>query len=219
MAIRRLVASIEELNQRRENPIVVLILDYMDTSFLDFPGLFGSHWRCYDALGALRLGLQPPTGVPVTVWVNHIATSFCARAGLIAAWATMANEMRWLAAAMNPRPDEELVFPDFQLLLDVANELPGKVFARKTQYLESYIQCLEGITQASGDLFRTFKRVGPGARPDWSGAERSILRRQSLASLVEPVCWRLVHPALAAWKSGEKTPVQRSGSLAHYGRL
>jgi hypothetical protein len=161
VAIRRLVASIEQLNQRRENPIVVLILDYMDTSFLDFPGLFGSHWRCYDALGALRLGLQPPPGVPVTVWVNHIATSFCARAGLIAAWATMANEMRWLAAAMNPRPDEELLFPDFQLLLDVANELPGKVFARKTQYLESYIQCLEGITQASGDLFRTFNGLDP----------------------------------------------------------
>jgi hypothetical protein len=156
VAIRCWVVGIEELNQHRDRPIVVLILDYKGTSFSDFQLLFGNHWRHYDVHGALRLALQPPSGVSVPIWINHIATSFCARAGLIAGWVTLANLMRWLVSVMNRQPAEQLVFPDFQLLLEVAYALPKKAFAEKTQYLESLIQYLEGVTQASGDLFRAF---------------------------------------------------------------
>ena len=161
IAIRRLVVAIEELNQHRDRPIVVLILDYKGTSFSDFRELFGNHWRQYDIHGALRLGLQPPLGVPVPIWINHVATSFCARAGLIAAWVTLANLLRWLVAVMNPDPTETPLFPDFQLLLDVAYALPKKAFAEKVQYPESLVQYLEGVTQASGDLFRAFAGLDP----------------------------------------------------------
>jgi hypothetical protein len=156
VAIHRLIAAIEERNQRCEQPIVVIVLDYKGGSYSGYPRLYGDHWRYFDVHGALRLGLQPPIGVPARVWINHLATCFCARAGLIAAWVTFANELRWLAAAMNPRNVNQPLFPDFQLLLDVARVLPKLTFSEKTQYLEALLQLLEGVVQASGALFRTF---------------------------------------------------------------
>ena len=156
VAIRRLVMAIEELNRRRSRPLVVLVFDYKGTSYLDFPELFGPHWRYYEALGQLRLGLQPPDGVASSMWINYITNCFCARCGLVAAQVTMANLMRWLVGVMNSNSPEMLLFPDFQLMLDVAYQLPKTAFASKTQYLESLIQYLAGVTQASGELFRTF---------------------------------------------------------------
>lgn len=156
VALRRLVSVIEERNQHGGQRIVVLFLDYKGTSCADFRQRFGDHWRHYDVHGALRLGLQPPIGVPAPIWINHVATCFCARAGLIAGWVTLANMLRWVVGIMNSQPSEQLLFPDFQLLLDVAHNLPKRVFAEKAQYLESLTQYLEGVTQASEDLFRTF---------------------------------------------------------------
>lgn len=157
VALRQLVTAIEKLNRRRAQPIVVIILDYKGRSFADFPARFGAHWHYYIVGGALRLGLQSPVGVGSTVWINHVATSLCARAGLISGWVTLANVMRWLVAAMNPKPTVNPLFPDFQLILDVLEDLPKTVFAEKEHYRDSVTQVLEGITQASGELFRTFR--------------------------------------------------------------
>ena len=156
VALRRLVMAIEELNQSRDRPLSLLVLDYKGHDFADLPSRFGPHWRHYDVHSTLRLGLQPPAGVPPHVWINHLATSFSARAGLISAWVTLANLLRWLVAAMNATPSDQLLFPDFRLLLDTLKELPAGAFASKAQYRESLIQALEGAVQASGELFHTF---------------------------------------------------------------
>ncbi len=122
----------------------------------DASALFGSNWVHVDAHGDFRLGLQPPLGVPARAWINQLATMFCARSGLMFSWVTFANMARWLAAAMNPEPTERLVFPDFQLILDLATHLPKTAFAEKPAYLEALCQALHAVTLASGDLFRCF---------------------------------------------------------------
>jgi hypothetical protein len=154
---RRLIVAVEELNRRRGRPIIIIVLDFKGHSFSDLAARFGPHWRYFDVHGALRLGLQPPVGVPAPLWINHITTSFCARAHLVAGWVTMANVMRMLVATMNSGPPDRPLFPDFQLLLDVLRALPRKAFAEKVQYLDSVVQVLEGVTQASGQLFSAFR--------------------------------------------------------------
>ena len=47
VALRRLIAAIEEYNRHQERPIVVIVLDYKGRSFTDLPSRFGSHWRYY----------------------------------------------------------------------------------------------------------------------------------------------------------------------------
>lgn len=156
VAIRRLVFAIEEAGRQLGRQIIIIILDYKGGTFANFPKLLGGRWRLFDVHGELKLGLQPPAGVPVQVWINYLVTSFCSRAGLVASWVTMANLLRWLVAVMNPVPTDRLLFPDFQAALDAAHALPKKAFAEKVPYLESLIQYLEGVTKASGNLFRTF---------------------------------------------------------------
>lgn len=157
VGIRALIFAIEKLNRRRERPIIIIVLDYKGHSYSDLPNRLGQHWRYFDVYGALRLALQPPVGVPVLPWINQITTSICARSHLIAGWVTVANVMRMLVANMNIARTEQPLFPDFQLLLETLRFLPRKAFAEKGQYLDSVIHVLNGVTQASGQLFSSFR--------------------------------------------------------------
>jgi hypothetical protein len=156
VGIRRLINSFEEYNRTAAKPISLIVLDYKGGDFADLPARYGTRWRHFDAHGALRLGLQNPPGVPPNIWVSQLVSSFCTRAGLISSAVTLANLIRWLVRVMNPQECERLLFPDFQLILDVLRKLPPKAFAEKLPYVESLKQMLEGATQASGNLLRTF---------------------------------------------------------------
>ncbi len=157
VGIRRLVNSVEEYNQKAAKPISVIVLDYKGGDYADLPARYGNRWRHFDAHGALRLGLQNPLGVPPHVWIDHVVACFSARAGLMASAVTLARLIRWLVCVMNPEPQKPLFFPDFQLVLDVLRKLPPKAFADKVPYAESLKQMLEGITQALGDMLRSFR--------------------------------------------------------------
>ncbi|MBU0717631.1 MAG: DUF87 domain-containing protein, partial [Planctomycetes bacterium] len=124
VGMRRLIYAVAKYNRNHDRPIIVIILD-RKLDYADLPEIFGPGWVHYDAHGALRIGLQTPLGVPPDVWIGQLATIFCARSGLIASWATMVNMIRWAIAVMNPKPDDRLLFPDFQLLLDLAEYLPN----------------------------------------------------------------------------------------------
>jgi hypothetical protein len=132
----------------------MIVFDRKSNDYADLPARFG--WRHYCVHDAFRLALNAED-VSTDVWINLVATIFCARAGLKAAWVTFANILRWLVETLNPNPAGSLLWPDFQLALDVLNASPDTLFSSKREYTWSLKQSLEGITQASGELFRAFQ--------------------------------------------------------------
>ena len=135
-------------------PISVIVFDRKANDYADLPARLG--WRHYCIYNLFRLGLDAD-GIPTDVWINLLATIFCARAGLKAAWVTFANVLRWLVTALNPDASGFLLWPDLQLILDVLKAAPDTLFSSKRDYTASLLQQLEGITRASGELFRAFR--------------------------------------------------------------
>jgi hypothetical protein len=138
----------------RQKPISIIVFDRKSNDYGDLPAQFG--WLHFCIHNLFRLGLDAD-GIPTDVWINLLATIFCARAGLKAAWVTFANVVRWLVTALNPDPSGFLLWPDLHLILDVLKAAPDTLFSSKREYTWSLLQQLEGITQASGELFRAFR--------------------------------------------------------------
>jgi hypothetical protein len=153
-AIRKLIIALEEHSRSSDRPVSVICL-YRKSEFNDLPELLGPRWRHYDAHTSLALGMNSPAHTPTNAWINHISKLFCARAKLQMAWVNLANSIRWLMPLLNPHAREPLLWPDWQLLLDLARALPT-FFGTKRDYHQSLVQKLEAITQSSGNLFRTF---------------------------------------------------------------
>lgn len=155
-AIRVILRATHQFNlQNPDKKIVVIVLDRKGGDYADLPAMFG--WKHFDVYSTLRLSLENPPGVPPQVWINVISTLFCARAGLKAAWATMANALRYLLGLLNPHPAQRLIWPDFQLLLDFLRSVPESAFSAKSQYVHSLIQTLESITKSSAKTFQAFQ--------------------------------------------------------------
>jgi len=112
--------------------------------------LYGFHDRDF------WLGLQPPVGVPIPVWIPIISSLFAFRTGLVASAIAMANMIRWLVAILNQgRENLPVLFPDFRLLLDIALAAPLDLWAKKIDYAKYLIQVLEGVVQGC-DRFMCF---------------------------------------------------------------
>lgn len=155
VGIRRLLKAVGKYNQTHDDQIIVICLDQKN-DYTDLFTILGQDCAQFDVHGDLRVGLQHPAGLPVNVWVNHISTLFAARAGLIASSVTLADLMNWLVGVMNPRPSDRILYPDFQLLLDVAERLPKLAAASKGIYQEALVQMLRAVVLAMGSLFSTF---------------------------------------------------------------
>lgn len=153
-AIRILLQAIHNM-QQSGHPIIVVVFDRKGGDYADLATLFG--WRHYRVYQSLYLSLENPLGVPADIWINIVASLFCARAGLKAASVTLVNALRWLLAVMNPQPAQRLLWPDLCLLLQVLKVLPPTVFSSKPEYTASLIMALEGITQTTGTTFRAFQ--------------------------------------------------------------
>lgn len=154
-AFRQAIGEIMRWNEQRDRPVVVLILD-RKLDYIDLPALFGEAMKCYVFGQGLRLGLQPPIGVPVNIWINRLSTILCARLGLIAGWMTVARLLTWLTAAMNPEPSNQLLFPSFRFILEATDRIPRNVVAEKDSYWGSVRQALYAADLAGGDTFDTF---------------------------------------------------------------
>jgi hypothetical protein len=112
--------------------------------------LFGKEWWRLFGFHApnFRLGLQPPVGVPVSVWIPIISSLIAVRTGLVASAIALTNMIRWLVGVLNQgRQSPVVLFPDFQLLLDVALAAPLDLWAKKIDYAKYLIQVLEGVVQ------------------------------------------------------------------------
>ena len=82
-----------------------------------------------------------------------MATSFAARAGLIAARGTLVSIIRFLLEGLNPSSGGMLRWPDFQLILDVCTTASARAFSGKSEYTLSLVQCLQSIVNDSGTVF------------------------------------------------------------------
>ena len=168
--LRNVLASIEAHN--REHPEEFVSTICWDRKGGDYTDFAANNPQCrhFGFEETLRIGLNAPEGVPPNVWINAVSTVFAARAGLIASSVCLANMMRFLVAAMNPEPRRDrLLWPSFELILDLAKAAPLTLFAAKPDYGKTLIQMLEGVTQASENLFQTF---------DGLDLERDIVRKK-----------------------------------------
>ena len=143
----------------RHQKISVICIDRKGEDYGDLPDMLGEDWLHLSVHDGMRLGLKAPLGVPANVWTNIVATLFAACVGLISSWVTFANVIRWLLTAMNESPTDVLLWPDWQLILDVLSWAPQTLWSEKSEYSHSLKQYLRGIVQASGDLFRTFSGI------------------------------------------------------------
>ena len=174
-AIRALMRAVMKHNEAHPNRFVSLLC--WDRKGGDYTDFAQDYENCV-VLGfpeTLRIGLNAPMGVKPNVWINHICSTFAARAGLVASSVCLANMMRFLLAAMNPHPDgHPLLWPSFDLLLDLARAAPLTLFASKPDYERSLIQQLECFANAAGELFSTFGGLD---------VEKDIVRRRLCAVL------------------------------------
>jgi len=131
-----------------------IVLAKKTGDYVDLPARLGSHWRLLSVHEGTRIGLGL-AGVSPAGWINTVSSLFGARAGLVAAWTSLARMLHWLMGVMNPDPETELVWPDFSLLLDVARRVPPDLFAAKPEYMKTLIEKLEAVVISTGDLFRT----------------------------------------------------------------
>lgn len=133
-----------------------IIFDPKGGDYADLPHILGSHWMHLSVHDGMHVGLNAPEGVPAVVWVNTISTIIAGRMGMIAAATTLSKMILCLLDLLNPGGEPYQVWPDFQLLLDVAQAIPLTVFSPKDDYGRTLIRALEAICLASGNLFRTF---------------------------------------------------------------
>jgi hypothetical protein len=158
-AMRRLIHAVHEHNQLHpDEHVSIIAIDRKGGELSDLPDSLGrDHWPHFSIHGDLRLGLQAPRVVPARTWTNILASSFSARAGLIAARGTLARVLYFLSTALNPSPVDDPLAPDFQLVLDVLIAAPSSLFSEKEIYLNSLVQQLEAVINGVGPLFDTFR--------------------------------------------------------------
>ena len=155
-AIQKIARQVYAICQNDpKNQISLIVLD-RKLDYVHLPGELGADWvhvSVHD--GSVRIGLNAPAGVPPQAWINLIATSFCARAGLVSAWTALANMIRWLLGVLNPAPTQTLVWPSLKLLLEVATSCPLTLWASKPEYARSLLGALDAATQST-ELFDCF---------------------------------------------------------------
>ena len=156
VGMRRLVTMIEQANRDRDRPISVIVLDRKGYDYGDIRSKYPERWLHFDIHGDLRLGLNGTEGMPSNIWCSQLATILCARAGLKLAWVPLAHLIRWLLAVMNPDGGDDLNWPDWKLVLDVASKLPEKSILGKGEYIRSLRTVLSALTESLGNLFGTF---------------------------------------------------------------
>ena len=158
VAARCLITKIHEWNQTHpESFVSIIITDPKGGDFADCKELLGSRCKHFSIHDGLRIGTNGPGHVPPKIWINYFSTCFAARASLKASVVCMANQMIFCVSALNPKPQSQLLWPDFSLLLDIAKYAPLTLFASKPEYEKSYIQKLEQVAYET--CFQTFAAI------------------------------------------------------------
>jgi hypothetical protein len=153
---RVVINSMNELSRLDPERRVCLIVFDRKLDYVHLLEQLGNDWLHLSVHDSqTRLSLAAPVGLPANAWINLIASIFCARSGMVAAWTCFANMLRWLLAVLNPNPGPALRWPSLKLLLQVAQTAPLTLWAAKADYGKTMVGVLEAITQAM-DTFDCF---------------------------------------------------------------
>ena len=106
------------------------------------------HWLVFNVSRqpGFVIGLQPSEGVPVRSWIQALCNSLAGRAKLVSSATNMAKMMEWTAASLNP-PGRTgpFQFPDFALLLEVAQNSNWTLWGGKEDYNRTLIHTLQAL--------------------------------------------------------------------------
>lgn len=103
----------------------------------------------------LRVSLEPPKGVPSTIWNNELSQMVARRGGLKQGSITIAEMADFLVRAINEPPSEDgRLYPTFENLYELSTMAPRGVFESKESYQQSVNQVLRQLARGTGDLFR-----------------------------------------------------------------
>lgn len=106
----------------------------------------------------LRIGLQPPRGLPTEIWNNDLAEIIALRGGLKAGSITIVEMLNFLVRVMNTHPSESgLIYPTFENLYEVSNVAPKGLFESKDIYQMSVNQVLRQFALGTGNLFKAHR--------------------------------------------------------------
>jgi hypothetical protein len=152
-AVRALCKGVQRFNEQHPGRKKSLILfDRKGFDYGDLPEMLG--YQGFNTQDGFYLSLEPPPGVEHKVWINTIASIFCARMSLKMSWTTLVSVITWLLGVLNPQGGEHQVWPTFGLVLEVLTRLPDTAFSTKGEYTESLRQALTGFVLASGNTFQ-----------------------------------------------------------------
>lgn len=148
------------MKNEQNKPISQIILDRrLDQG--DIPDLIGRD-KClrFNIFSPkFKIGLQPPDGIAVSIWIQIICTLIAVRGGLISSAHCLTNMMRNVVGFLNKnRAGLPPIVPDFRLLKEIALHVPLTLWARKPDYLNTLIQLLEVIAD-NCPMFETFSGI------------------------------------------------------------
>ncbi|HUW13427.1 MAG TPA: hypothetical protein VM537_27135 [Anaerolineae bacterium] len=96
-----------------------------------------------------RIGMQPPIGMDVGVWIGVVSTLIAVRGGLIFAANVLANLLSWAVPVLSHVLGGPLVlFPDPQLLLDLVIKGGLDLWSYKQDYAKALATVLQALAQA-----------------------------------------------------------------------
>jgi hypothetical protein len=164
--------------------------------------------------GSPWFGLQAPAGVADRDWAMVIALILAARCGLKHATTSIARMLTWLVERLNAGWAGERLWPDLQLLCDVAVAAPPALFAAKEEYERSSIQVLDGLAHTLGPWARTFQ----GIDLERDCVARGISIVVDLSTLEPPAQWVVIDVLLSQLLIGplaRNEKCDRAKNVAH----
>jgi hypothetical protein len=153
VTLRRLALAVAALLR------VVLLIFELKRDYADFVTRLGVPCVRVSVENGTWFGLQAPAGVSDRDWAMVIAVILAARCGLKHATTSIARMLTWLVEHLNRGSSGDRLWPDLQLLCDVAVAAPPALFAAKEDYERSSIQVLDGVAHALGPFARTFRGI------------------------------------------------------------
>jgi hypothetical protein len=160
VGLRRLGLSVATTAKARPDQRVVLLVIEIKRDYADFISILGLPCvRVRNVDSMAWFGTQAPAGVSSRDWAMELAVILAARCGLKHATTSVARMLTWLVEHLNRESGGDALWPDLQLLCDVAVAAPPFLFAGKDDYERSAIQILDGLAHALGPFARSFRGI------------------------------------------------------------
>lgn len=200
-AMRGISVGTAHTARKNAHRLSQIVFDRKGGEYGDLPQALGPEWLHLSVHDGMRLGLNAP-GIPSDVWIEIVSGILAVHLGLISSKVCLASVLRFLVAALNPRPTKDPLWPDLRLVLEVLRNSRLEVWASKTDYGKTLVQALEGVVQSSGPLTQTLNGLdvnrdvidqGKSVVIEMSNLEPASLRSIVLDLILAQVFYRRLH--------------------------